>query len=472
MITLKKVGKIIPVIGMMVGLASVANAVDVKANLRMRGDLMRVTEEKKFRDFGKEAEFLKSNDLEGYLKYKKELDETKEWSYLLNEQCNQIDNPGDGLIFSVDNGNAGAQFALWYVTAKEAGGENQWQAYFRRSFVWFKPWDCLKIRLGYVGNDTFFKERIDEWKVGNPFSLKGRNWDPIPQYINCNDVEGWGFGVEYRPLDNLIFNAGITPGKKGSVASNKPEDAAGFVTKSGDTDTFIAPWGAGVKYYWKNFEFQASYRDAGQNSAGEGTWRVLRFGAGISNEYTYTFIQPVFGFEYVKGSPASSLDDIKKLKRLSDKNDRWEFNGMCLDIYSELMFDAWKIMLHAPVTFRWTDPSQTRDVTDDVCYMESNLRVQYNLGSHGNVDDLSPYIQLGSNQDDSRWGDAYTRVWMLDKHFADSFNMFYEAGIKCKISNVEISVGAKFDQFSNYHKERYGCDWAFSVPFDVKVRNF
>ena len=66
MITLKKVGKIIPVIGMMVGLASVANAVDVKANLRMRGDLMRVTEEKKFRDFGKEAEFLKSNDLEGY----------------------------------------------------------------------------------------------------------------------------------------------------------------------------------------------------------------------------------------------------------------------------------------------------------------------------------------------------------------------------------------------------------------------
>lgn len=118
MITLKKVGKIIPVIGMMVGLASVANAVDVKANLRMRGDLMRVTEEKKFRDFGKEAEFLKSNDLEGYLKYKKELDETKEWSYLLNEQCNQIDNPGDGLIFSVDNGNAGAQFALWYVTAK------------------------------------------------------------------------------------------------------------------------------------------------------------------------------------------------------------------------------------------------------------------------------------------------------------------------------------------------------------------
>lgn len=144
---------------------------------------------------------------------------------------------------------------------------------------------------------------------------------------------------------------------------------------------------------------------------------------------------------------------------------------MCLDIYSELMFDAWKIMLHAPVTFRWTDPSQTRDVTDDVCYMESNLRVQYNLGSHGNVDDLSPYIQLGSNQDDSHYP-AYTRVWMLDKHFADSFNMSYEAGIKCKISNVEISVGAKFDQFSNYCKELKGVDWAFSVPFDVKVRNF
>ena len=46
MITLKKVGKIIPVIGMMVGLTSVAKAVDVKANLRMRGDMMRVTEDK------------------------------------------------------------------------------------------------------------------------------------------------------------------------------------------------------------------------------------------------------------------------------------------------------------------------------------------------------------------------------------------------------------------------------------------
>lgn len=423
MITLKKVGKIIPVIGMMVGLSSVANAVDIKANLMVRGDAMRIEKDKESGDH--------------------------EWSYLLNEQANQIDNPGDGVIFSLDNGIAGAQFSLWYVSAKEAGGENQWQAYFRRSFVWFKPWDCLKIRLGYVGNDKFFKERIDEWKVGSPFAIMERDWVKHQRYINCNDVEGWGFGIEYSPIENLYINAGITPGAKGSVASNNSKDTAGIYNKEGDTDTYIAPFGFGAKYYWKQFEFQASFRNGGRKfDTRDDTWSVVRLGAGISNDKTYSFIQPIFGFDY-------NVED-----------DKWELNGMCLDIYSELFLDAWKIMLHAPVTFRWTDDS------NDVCYMESNLKVSYNFGSNGNIDDFAPYVQLGSNQDDAKWDKAYTTVWMLDQHFNESFNMSYKAGINFKVSAVEVDLGVKFDQYSNYHKNEYGKEYGFSVPFIIKVKNF
>ncbi len=425
MLKVKSLGKLTAALGMLFMVGGAVSAADIKANILMRGEMMRAVKEKD------------SGDME--------------YSYLLNNPVVQKDNPGDGILIDYDGGIAGAHLALWYKTAADNGADaneqDDWTAHFRRTYVWFKPIDMLKLRFGYVGNDTFFKERIDEWKVGNPFAITERDWSAHPGYINCNDGEGWGMAFELRPIDQLIFNAGITPGKKGAVASDKASDTAGLYNKEGDSKTLIAPWGAGVKYYWNKFEFQASYRDGGMDADRNGTWSVARFGVGYSDERTYSFIQPVLGFDY------NSADET------------WELNGMCLDLYSELFFDAWTFKAHVPVTLRWSG-----DKTD-VNYLECNLMGQYNFGSYGNVDDLTPYLMIGSNSDDALY-DVHKRAWILDNdYFSDSFNLTYQAGLMCKIAKVEVDVGVKFCQLSEYAKAD-GNEWTFSIPFCLKVRNF
>lgn len=402
-----------------------ASAVDIKANIMMRGDVARIEKDKATGD--------------------------KSYSYLMNNPVTQKDNPGDALLLDFDSGIAGAHIAMWYNTATNNGAdtneEDDWTAHFRRTYAWFKPVDTLTVRLGYIGNDTFFKERIDEWKVGSPFAISERDWSKHPCYINCNDGEGWGMGFEYRPVDQLIFNAGITPGKKGAVADSKGENSAAIYKKDGDDKYQVAPWGAGVKYYWNNFEFQASYRNGGMDGARDGTWAVGRFGAGYSDENTYSFIQPILGFDYNK------------------KDEKWEMNGICFDLYSEYAYDAWIFTAHLPVTLRYGDDPA------DFNYLEANFKVEYNTGSHGNMDDVTPYFQIGSNQDDAIF-DAYKRAWILDSdYFEDSFNLSYKAGVSFKISKTEIDVGLKYDMLSDYAKAD-GKDWILSVPFTVKVREF
>ena len=404
-------------------------AADIKANIMMRGDMVRVQ--------------------------KDETSGNKEYGYLMNNPTDQKDNPGDGLIIEVDNGNAGAHIAMWYKTALNNGfdgneyEDDNWNAHFRRTYIWFKPFDSLKLRLGYVGYDGHFKEKLDEWKVGSPFAIEERDWVKHPAYINCNDVEGWGFGFEYRPVEQLLINAGITPGKKGAVASSDMKDSASFYNEdgSGYTKTKVAPWGVGARYWWDKFEFQASFRDGGQNDNRDGTWRVLRFGAGFTNELTYSFIQPVFGFDY------------------NTTDEKWEMNGMCLDMYSEINVSALKFYLHAPVTFRWGDADT------DLNYMELNFKAEYNTGSHGNLDDVKPYIQLGSNQDDALWGETVTRVWVF-KHMDNSFHLSYKLGLNFMVSGAEVDFGLKYDQLSKYHKNTYHKDYVVSIPFAVKIKNF
>ncbi len=421
MITLKKRTALL--FPLMFSIVATTHAVDIKANIMMKGDLMRIEKEQK----------------SGKIDY----------FYLMNSQANQIDNPGDGIELDLDGGLCGAHLALWYVSSKESGGENQWPAYFRRTYAWIKPVDSLTVRLGYVGNDTFFKEKIDQWKVGSPFAITERDWAKHPRYINCNDAEGWGFGLEYRPIDALVLNAGITPGAKGSVASNSYEDSAAIYNKDGDARTYIAPWGVGAKYYWKEFEFQASYRDGGMlSSTNEPTWSVARLGAGISNSTTHSFIQPILGFDW------------------NSAEQKYEVNGMCLDLYSEVFYDAFTFMLHAPLTFRWSGKS------DDISYMELNAKVKYNAGSFGNLDDVSPYVQFGSNQDDAVWDKAYTSAWILDRHFGGSFNMSYTLGVNFKVAAAEVDLGVKYDMFSVYHKQEYGRDYSISIPFMLKFRKF
>ncbi|MBP3773310.1 MAG: hypothetical protein J6I53_11585 [Treponema sp.] len=414
------------------GLCSVF-AVDIKANIKMSGDVMRVEKTKSTGD--------------------------KEWSYLTNEPVNQKDD--DALILEMDNGNAGAQLAMWYRTATNSGAdtneEDDWQAYFRRSYVWFKPVDMLKVQVGYVGEDGHFKEQIDEWKVGSPFKLAERDWTKHPAYINCNDVEGWGFGAELRPIEPLLLNAGITPGKKGGYAgeengttktASKEEKSSIYNDESEkNSKSKIAPWGVGARYFLnENIELQASFRDGGQDNNRNGTWRVARLGAGYKDENLFAFIQPIFGFDYDSGK------------------DKWKMNGYCLDLYADYAVSALKFYLHAPITIRRTGDD------DDMNYMEMNFKAEYNTGSHGNLDDVKPYIQLCSSQNEG-YGIEY-RAWLLDKHFKNSLNMTYTVGVSCNISGAEIDLGLQYEERSKYGRDITNFAYGIGIPFSVKVKNF
>ena len=418
---------------MLAGLgAGTAFAVDIKANIKMSGDVMRVEKQKSSGD--------------------------KEWSWLSNEPVNQKDD--DGLILEMDNGNAGAHLAMWYRSAANNGADgnetDDWLAYFRRTYVWFKPIDAVKVQVGYVGYDGHFKEQIDEWKVGSPFKLSERDWSKHPAYINCNDVEGWGFGTEIRPIEQLLLNAGITPGKKGGYDNDKydgsaatREDKSSIYNKdeTGYTKSKIAPWGVGARYFLgENLELQASFRDGGQDSKRNGTWRVLRFGAGYKDDSLFTFVQPIIGYDY----------DVE--------NEKWKANGWCLDMYTDYTVSAFKFYLHAPVTFRRTGDD------DDMNYMEMNFKAEYNTGSHGNLDDVKPYIQLCSSQNEG-YVIEY-RAWLFGKHFKNSLNLTYKAGISCNISGAEVDFGFQYEERSKYARDKTDFAYGISIPFTVKVKNF
>ena len=365
------------------------------------------------------------------------------YSWLSNAPKQQKDD--DGIEIDFDAGLCGAHLALWYTSALSSV-EDGWAAYFRRTYVWFKPVDSVTIRAGYVGTDSFFKEEIDSWKVGSPFALLERDWVKHPAYINCSDVDGWGFGVEFQPLEQLVCNAGIAPGGKDYAAAS--DSAASVTYTTGDEKPWVAPWGAGVKYYWRDFEFQASYRDGGRTTDGKNnpTWSVARFGAGYTGESIYAFVQPILGFDY------------------NGSKDKTELNGLCIDLYGEYSLDAWKFFLHAPVTLRFGDADA------DVHYLEWVAKAQYNFGSFGNLDDVTPYLKCGSNWDDGAWGKAYTRAWLLDSDsFKRSLNVSGALGVGFTVGACEVDVSVQYDRFSQYHKANYGKDWNVSVPFSMKV---
>lgn len=398
-----------------------AFAVDIKANIKMSGDVMRVEKTKSTGD--------------------------KEWSWLGNDSVNQKDD--DGLILEVDNGNAGAHIAMWYKTATKGSDDDDWAAYFRRTYVWFKPVDQLKLRLGYVGYDGHFKEKIDEWKVGSPFKLSERDWVKHPMYINCNDVEGWGFGAEVRPIEQLLINGGITPGEKGSLTGTSAKEKTALYNKEGDNEkkTKVAPWGVGARYFLgEHIELQASFRDGGQDANRNGKWRVARFGAGYTSDTTFAFIQPILGFDY------------------NTTKDRWRMEGWCLDLYAEQSIDAFKFYLHAPVTIRRTSDD------DDLNYMEMNFKAEYNTGSHGNLDDVKPYVQLSSSQNESY--DMKYRAWCFGKHFKNTLNMTYKVGVSCNISGAEIDLGLQYEERSKYAREATDFANGIAIPFTVKFKNF
>ncbi len=403
--------------------AGTVMAYDATANIRMTGSLVSVE---------KDGDGIFTTDI------------------LTNNPTNQIDNPGDGIEIDFDAGIAGAHIGLWYKTATNGDGDanllDDWSAYFRRTYVWISPIDILKIRVGYIGTESFFKERIDQWKVGSPFSIASRNWTAHPMYINCNDVEGWGFGLELRPIEQLAINAGISPAKKGGYINGT---VPSIRISSDSEDVLVAPWGIGARYWLDKFEFQASYRsgiasDTDDLGTLKDTWSVARLAVGYTDSSVYAFFQPILGFDYDTDSNA--------LKP----------TGLCLDLYGEYYFDAWTFMLHSPVTFRFTGDA------NDVSYLEWIAQVKYNLGSFGNVDDLTPYVKFGSSWDDVGISTAY-RVWRFDDTFGDYFNMSFAPGLNLKVANCVVDVAVQYDMYSTKYKNQMNKDWNISVPFSMKL---
>ncbi|MBQ0051826.1 MAG: hypothetical protein KBT11_07170 [Treponema sp.] len=394
--------------GLAVGLlvcASQIFALDAKARVVMTGNLAEATKEKN--------------------------EDAKYEFFKLNEKPQKDD---DGIVIDFNGGNFGGRLGLWYDLNKQSADKGT-SVSFRRSNLWIKPMDSLKITAGYVGNDQLYKERIDDWKVGNPFNLNERDWSKHPGYVNPADVDEMGFGLEIRPVSPLIITAAVarrwgTPGTYG-----KP-----FWDYDGDESSYDA-WGVSGRYYWRDgICFQAAYRDNGKEQ-----WKVARAAVGLERDNIYAFFQPCFGIDY------KSADD------------KYELSGICFDLYGEYKFDNFKFIAHAPVTLRLTDDSE-----NDPSYMEYVVQVLYNTGKHGNMDELSPYIKIGSLNHD---GDNKYAFYRFNKDFSDSVNFDIAPGVKFSVGACEIDVAFELLLHSKLYTEaNYRNDFEWRIPFTAEIK--
>ena len=351
------------------------------------------------------------------------------------------DRSKNGVEIDVDAGAAGAHFEVFYqlgynggtVSSKKA--EEGWEVSARNTHLWFKPIDQVKIRLGYVGIKDFFVERIDDEKVGNPFSIYYRqyyhnagktNYYYMPYYITNADVDEMGFGMAVTPIENLTVSGAIAPGI----------DNAGFTFKGGKNA--FASWGVTAAYSLDALKFQAAYRDNGKEN-----WKVIRLGAGYESDNIYAFIQPVFGIDYIA------------------TKDKYEMNGTCIDLYGEYTLDALKFTGHLPITFRTTGKD------NDPKYLEFLAKVEYNTGAHGLLDDVTPYF-LARNMD-------YT-VIALDDKASDYLALTFQAGTSFKVSSAKIDIGFRIDVHSEKSYATYPVATdntservTWLIPFKAKI---
>lgn len=339
----------------------------------------------------------------------------------------------DGIVIEFSEERFGGRLAMWYLadsTLQTTGSAVS----FRRSNLWFKPLESLKVTLGYVGNDQLYKERIDEWKVGNPFSLNERDWSLHPGYVNNSDVDEMGFGLESRAIDGLILTGGIarrwgSPGNFGKA----------FWTKDGDSDSVYDAWGITARYYTGSLCFQAAYRDNGSES-----WKVARCALGYEGNGIYAFIQPCFGIDW----------------NTSDKE--YELTGICMDLYGEYKFDAWTFIGHLPVTIR------VKGEDDDPSYLEYALQAKYNIGKIGNMDDFTPYLKVGTMNHD---GDSKYAFIRFNDELSDSLNLDVTPGIEFKVSACDFNVGFEVLVHSKLYRDANDVETVeWRVPFTAKIK--
>jgi len=362
---------------------------------------------------------------------KKSGEDAKYEFFKLNNKPQKDD---DGIVVEFNGGNFGGRLGLWYEVNNATGGNGS-NVNFRRTNLWIKPVEQVKLTVGYVGNDQLYKEQIDSWKVGNPFKFDTRDWGAHPGYVNCSDVDDMGFGLEIKPIDGLILTGGVarrwgTPGN-----FEKP-----FWNYDGDKSEFNA-WGVTARYYHSGFCYQAGYRDNGKES-----WKVARVAVGYEQNGIMAFIQPCFGIDYITA------------------DDEYKLTGICLDMYGEYKWNSFTFMLRAPVTIRVSDESRDTDPS----YMEYMAMVKYNTGKHANMDDLSPFIKFGSMNHD---GDQPLAFYRFNSDFSDSVNFDITPGVMFNVGGCEVDVGFEMLVRSElYKKANNSADMEWRVPFTAKMK--
>lgn len=339
----------------------------------------------------------------------------------------------DGIVVDFSGGTFGGRLALWYQFDQKTANEGSALS-FRRSNIWFKPLENLKFTVGFVGNDQLYKERIDEWKVGNPFNLNEREWTKHPGYINCSDVDEMGFGVEYRPMDGWIMTAGMSR-KWGTTPGGFD---APFWQFDG-IDSMFSAWGITSRYYRDNFCYQLSFRDNGSKD-----WKVARAAVGYEANGIYAFVQPCFGIDWVAAE------------------EKYKMTGLCFDLYGEYKIGSWAFIGRCPVTLRFTKDD------NDPSYFEYLLYAKYNFGTIGNMGDFSTYLSVGSLNHD---GDKPYAFYKFGEGFTDSVNFDAKAGVIFMVGAVEFDVAFELLYNSNDYMNTYDhvrCEWR--VPFTTEIR--
>lgn len=353
--------------------------------------------------------------------------------FKLNEKAQKDD---DGIVIEVNGGNYGGRMGLWY-SVDSGTADSGSSVSFRRSNIWIKPVEQMKITTGYVGCDQLFKEKIDDWKVGSPFKFDERDWSNHPGYVNNADVDEMGFCLELIPVNGLIVTGAVARrwGNPGTYGKPFWE----YETEN-NSSTFEA-WGLTARYYYNGFCFQAAYRDNGQES-----WKIARAGVGYEKDSLFAFIQPCFGIDW------------------NTTKEEYELSGICFDVFGQYSVNSWTFSLHVPVTVRLTDLGEKADPS----YMEYVAVVKYNTGSHGNLDSLSPYLKIGSITHD---GDNSMAFYRFNEDFTDSLNLDIAPGVTFNCGSCEVDVAfegiirSKLDKDANND-----ADFTWKVPFTAKMK--
>jgi len=334
-------------------------------------------------------------------------DEVTIWSLSEKEQ-----KDADALIVSVNGGNAGAQFQMWYKY--DASGSAPLNI--RNTNIWFKPIDMLKVTVGDVSVGTY-SEKIDYWKAGS-----GERADAHQPWTwsGYASVEGPGLSLELTPIAGLWLNAGVTA---------KP--GTNFATIGKDSFEYAA-YGAAAKYTFADFPLSAaiSWRDAGK-----GKEKILAVGADYGNNWAdgfYGMLNVRMRFEDVK------YDAIDKTVTAPGKilQRTWDcgttLSAIVFDNYFKYSVAGLSIQLRAPVTIRMVNDMDGKFKASEFGYsdpswMAYELYVSYPIGS------VTTYLDVENDN----------AITFNDK-FADKvLQMNIKPGVKFNVGACSLDMGVQ-----------------------------